>query len=413
MKVLWVSTNFLHPTTKGGHIRTLEMLRQLHRRHEIHYVAIEDPLHPEGPGRAKEYCTQAYPFQHRFPGKRSLAFGLRLARSLFEPMPAGMSRFCVPALGRFLRELAENQRFDRAVCDFLHPASHFPAIERAVLFQHNVETTIWRRLAANASNPLSRRYLRLQADRMLRYERQVCRAAGRVIAVSEEDASVMRRLFGVERVSAVPTGVDIAYFKPPSPAPAPKADLVFVGSMDWLPNIDGLHWFVRDVLPLIREKRPGCSLTIAGRLPVRAITAMAEQDALISVTGTVPDIRPYLWGARVSVVPLRIGGGTRLKIYEAMAAGAPVVSTTVGAEGLTAHPPRDIRIADSPQEFAGACVELLDDRSLAARQVNAAAEMVAANFSWEQVAVRFEQILEAAPRFGGVEAASASGAEGR
>jgi glycosyltransferase involved in cell wall biosynthesis len=396
MRILWVTTNFLHPTTRGGQIRTLEMLRRLHRRHEIHYVAIEDPREPEGLARAPEYSTRAYPFQHRVADKRSPAFVLELVKGLLDSEPLSIRRFHPPAMGAFLAQLIEKERFDREVCDFLTPASYFPNIERAVLFQHNVETMIWRRHAEHAGNPAVRWYMRKQADRMFRFERGICRRAGHIAAVSGQDAATMRELFGVERVTAIPTGVDIEFFTAPDPAPAADTDLAFVGAMDWRPNIDGVRWFVREVLPLIRRVRPECSLTIVGRTPPPWIAALEREDPRIRVTGTVADIRPHLWGSAVSIVPLRIGGGTRLKIYESMAARVPVVSTSVGAEGLEIHPPEDIRIADSPADFADACLELLSDPSLRRRQAAAAWEMVAANFSWEQVARCFERVLEMA-----------------
>jgi len=399
MKILWVNTNFLHPTTKGGQIRTLEMLRQLHRRHEIHYVAIEDPLHPEGPARAKEYCTRAYAFQHRVRDKRSPRFLAELAMNLFDPMPLAIRRYHPPGMGAFLQRLIETERFDRAVVDFLNPASYFPRLERGILFQHNVETMIWRRRAQHASDPLRRWYFQLQASRMFRFERQACRTAARVAAVSEQDARTMLELFDVTRVSAIPTGVDIEGLTPPVPPPEKTIDLVFVGSMDWLPNVDGIEWFVREVLPLIRRQRPGCSLAIVGRTPPSSITALGQRDERVQVTGTVPDIRPLLWSAAVSIVPLRIGGGTRLKIYESMAGRVPVVSTTVGAEGLEVHHPDDIRLADSPEAFAAACSELLANAELRRRQAAAAWELVATRFSWEHVAGCFERVLDEAPQF--------------
>jgi glycosyltransferase involved in cell wall biosynthesis len=399
MKLLWVNTNFMHPTTKGGQIRTLEMLRQLCRRHEIHYVAIEDPLHPEGPARAQEYCARAYPFQHRVRDKRSPGFPLELAKSLFDPLPLAIRRYHAPAMGAFLEHLIETERFDRAVADYLNPASYFPDLERGILFQHNVETMIWRRRAQHASDPLRRWYFRLQASRMFRFERQACRTAARVVAVSEQDARTMQELFGVTRVTAIPTGVDIEGLTPPDPPPDQTIDLVFVGSMDWLPNVDGIQWFVREVLPLIRRQRPECSVAIVGRTPPSSIAALGRGDERIRVTGTVPDIRPFLWSAAVSIVPLRIGGGTRLKVYEAMAARVPVVSTTVGAEGLEVRHPDDIRLADSPEAFAAACSELLANAGLRRHQAATAWDMVAARFSWEHVAGCFERVLDEAPQF--------------
>ena len=388
----------MHPTTKGGQIRTLEMLRCLHRRHEIQYVAIENSAYPEGPARAGEYSTRAYPFQFKIAQKPSIAFFGQLAAGLVRPMPLAVSRFHSPPLGRFLEELIRREGFDCAVVDHLAPTSYFPRLEQAVFFQHNVETVIWRRHVEHAANPLRRAYFKLQSERMYHYERRVSREAGHIVAVSQTDAEQMRALFDVTRVTEIPTGVNLEYFQPPEHRPAPLADLVFVGSMDWLPNIDGVQWFVREVLPLIRRKRPETTLAVVGRLPDAKIKQLGVEDQRIEITGTVPDIRPYLWGGAVSIVPLRIGGGTRLKIYEAMAARIPVVSTTIGAEGLTAHPPEDIRIADTPEAFADQCLALLADPKARRCVANAAWQMVHDHFSWDHVARCFERVMEQSPR---------------
>ena len=406
MKILWVNTNFLHPATKGGQIRTLEMLRHLHRWHEIHYVAIANPAQTESPARACEYSAKAHPFPYRIPQKPSPALLWQLATGIFSPVPLAVSRFHPPGMQPFLEELIRGENFDRAVVDHLAPTAYFPDLPRAVLFQHNVETVIWRRRAEHASSPLDRWYYQLQARRMFEFERRVSLAAGHIVAVSPADATAMRELFGVTRVSEIPTGVNLEYFQPPAtPSAAPEnaeaADLVFVGSMDWFPNVDGVLYFAREILPLIRRRRPDCSVAIAGRTPPPDIAALAERDSRIRVTGTVPDIRPYLWSAAVSIVPLRIGGGTRLKIYESMAARVPVVSTTIGAEGLTVHPPTDMRIADTPRDFADRCLELLADSDERRRVATAAWEMVNANFSWERVSRCFEEILLAGPPLGG------------
>ncbi len=192
--------------------------------------------------------------------------------------------------------------------------------------------------------------------------------------------------------TAVPTGVDVDYFAPPRPA-KPTTDLVFLGSMDWRANIDGIRWFAADVLPRIRRRRPDCSLSVVGRRPNAEIVRLGEADPRIHVTGTVDDVRPYLWETAVSIVPLRIGGGTRLKIYEAMAARIPVVSTTIGAEGLDVRDGENIALADSPEAFAERCLALLEDAEARRKQAQAAWEMVAACYSWEVVARKFEQFL--------------------
>jgi glycosyltransferase involved in cell wall biosynthesis len=403
MKTLWVNSNFMHPTTKGGQIRTLEMLRHLHRWHEIHYVAIENPAQPEGPARAREYSHKSYPFPYRVPSKTSPAFYAELLRGLFSPTPVAVERFNPPGMRAFLEDLIRREHFDCAVVDHLAPTSYFPDLPHAIFFQHNVETVIWRRHVEHAANPLRRAYFKLQADRMYRYERRVSQASGHIVAVSRTDADVMRRLFDVTRVTEIPTGVDIDYFLPGKTGdsacqPVPTADLVFVGSMDWLPNVDGVLYFVREILPLIRRQRPATTLAIVGRTPPPKILQLAAEDSGIRVTGTVADIRPYLWNSAVSIVPLRIGGGTRLKIYEAMAAQIPVVSTTIGAEGLSVNPPEDIRIADTPDRFASHCLEVLASPEIRARLSHFAWQMVNSNFSWEHVARCFEKIMENGPR---------------
>ena len=394
MKILWVKADFLHPTTKGGRIRSLEILKRLHRRHEIHYVALDDPWAREGASlaRASEYCSKAYPIPHWAPAFHTPGFRMQALRAMFSNLPLAVFRFRSEAMKRQIETLTRREKFDSIVCDFLFPSPNIPDIGSCVLFQHNVEAVLWSRLERHAPSRLRRLYFGSQVRRLQPYEAEVCRAAKRVVAVSEPDATTMRSIYGASRVAAVPTGVDFDYFRPPEDVRA-TGDLVFTGSMDWEPNVDGVHWFVDRVLPLIRRHRPNCSLTIAGRMPSRDINRLARRDGRIHVTGTVPDIRPYLWGSSVSIVPLRIGGGTRLKIYEAMAAKVPVVSTAVGAEGLDVRDGENIQIADAPADFAERCVALLDDAVARRRMASVAWDRISSCYSWEVVSRKFEELL--------------------
>jgi glycosyltransferase involved in cell wall biosynthesis len=163
--------------------------------------------------------------------------------------------------------------------------------------------------------------------------------------------------------------------------------------MDWMPNIDAAKWFAQEILPLIRIRRPGVTVAFAGRNPAPDVIALASSVPGFVVTGTVPDIRPWLHGARLSIVPLRIGGGTRLKIYEAMAAGCPVVSTTVGAEGLDCTNGENIILADTAEDFAAACVKILDNPDERSRIGKAAREFVIGGYSWANAAGLFEKAL--------------------
>lgn len=394
MKILWVKTDFLHPTTRGGQIRTLEMLRRLHRWHEIHYACFDDPRTPEGLRRSTEYATRSYPVPLRVVPKRSPRFALQLAAGLFSPLPVAGMRYRSEAMRDTLAGLVAREHFDAKVCDFLMPSVNIDRMNSWVLFQHNVETNIWERHAESGAAPPHRAYFRMQARKMFAWERSVCREAAHVVAVSGVDEQTMRERFGVDRISSVPTGVDVEYFERPA-APAREYDLVFIGSMDWMPNIDGIHWFFEEILPRIREAKPACRVAIVGRTPPPSIAALAK-DPLVTVTGTVPDVRPYLWQSALSVVPLRVGGGTRLKIFEAAAAGTAVVSTPIGAEGLPLVHRETIGIAETPEAFAAECIELLENEEARNAMARRALNLVRAKFSWEQVAREFEAALEQA-----------------
>jgi hypothetical protein len=192
MKILWVKSDFLHPPTKGGHIRTLETLKRLHQRHEIHYVALDLAEQAGGVERSPEYCTRAYSIPHRAPRHSTPAFWLQAAAGLLSPLPLAVNRYRSAAMRRQVEALTRSERFDAIVCDFLSAAQHMPDLGACVLFQHNVEALIWKRHVEHAASPLHRAYFRAQYRKMNRYEGAVCRAVKRIVAVSEEDAAVMR-----------------------------------------------------------------------------------------------------------------------------------------------------------------------------------------------------------------------------
>jgi polysaccharide biosynthesis protein PslH len=392
MKILWVKTDYLHPTTRGGQIRTLEMLKRLHARHEIHYLTLATGGDVEGPARASEYCHKHFAVPHTVRDKTSPLFAWDLLRGLLDPLPLAVLRWQNAELRKFASLWRSRENYDAAVCDFLAPAASLEDWRDYVLFQHNVEAQIWRRHAGHAASWPQRLYLRRQAAKMEDFERSVCRAVRRVITVSEQDARLTERNYGLESVSFVPTGVDTEFFGGGADPAAPRHDLVFLGSMDWLPNVEGARWLTREVLPLIWRVRPRTTVAFVGRNPDPSILDL-RADSRLSVSGTVPDVRPWLHGASLSIVPLRIGGGTRLKIYEAMAAGVATVSTPVGAEGLDVSHGENIILAEAPDAFAQACLDLLDGESRRQRIAANAKNHVRERYGWEAVARRFEELL--------------------
>jgi glycosyltransferase involved in cell wall biosynthesis len=230
---------------------------------------------------------------------------------------------------------------------------------------------------------------------MLRFEGASIRRFDLVLAVSQADGRTFERLYpGALQapVHVVQTGVDTEYFVPPD-IPQDRAHLVFTGSMDWLPNEDAMQYFCRDILPLIRAAEPGVHLSIVGRAPTPAVKRLADEHG-VRVTGRVDDVRPYMKDAAVYVVPLRIGGGTRLKIFEAMSMGKAVVSTTIGAEGLPVTDGEHVMLADDPASFARAVIDLLRDAGRRARLETAARALVLERYDWSAVAGDLEDALQ-------------------
>ncbi|MBV8144384.1 MAG: glycosyltransferase [Gammaproteobacteria bacterium] len=390
MRLLWIKTELLHPLDKGGRIRSYQMLRSLSRQHQVTYLCLDDGLAAgDARERAREYAQEIVTVPFRAPAKMSVAFFAALLRNLLSPLPYAVARYRSPQLRAAVRRLAASS--DLIISDFLFASLNVPDGLPAptVLFQHNVEAMIWQRHVAVPQHALRRAYMRLQWRRMLRHEARECRRFSHVVAVSAIDAEVMRREYAVASVGYVPTGVDLGYFRASRSRPAGGRELVFVGSMDWMPNDDGIRWFASEVFARIQQSFPDIRLTVVGRSPSAGMRELAARNPAIEVTGTVDDVRPYLERAALCVVPLRIGGGTRLKIYEMMAMGVPVVSTTIGAEGLPVRHGEHLLIGDSVDEQVSAICALLADPERAAILAAHALRHVQEHCSWDAVAASF------------------------
>jgi glycosyltransferase involved in cell wall biosynthesis len=397
VRILWLKTELLHPIDKGGKIRTYQMLKELKKNHHITYLTLDDgSAESDALEKASEYAHETITIPHQTAQKFSVKFYLELAGNLFSELPYFMQKYVSEEMLEEVKKLANGNDFDVIVCDFLMPAVNMPEKIKVpiVLFQHNVEAMIWRRHFEVQKNALKKKYLKNQWYKSFNYEQAVCRKFDFVIAVSKEDADTMRKEYGVENVSDVPTGVDTEFFRPGLAVEKDSFNLIFTGSMDWLPNEDAIRWFTEEVLPLVRREIPQVSLTVVGRNPFPSLIELSRKDSTIVVTGRVPDVRPFMEKASVYIVPIRIGGGTRLKIYEAMAMELPTVSTKIGAEGLPVRDGEEILLRDTPHEFAEAVVKLLKDKSLAEKIGGQAAKTVREKFGWQKVADDFAEICE-------------------
>jgi glycosyltransferase involved in cell wall biosynthesis len=394
LRILWVKSNKLLPVHSGGDIRSFHIARELGRRHSLTFLSYYDGR-PDADYEKQlaEHFLDAVSVSTGKSDSSPLARGVDYLAHLPSPHPYAVGRFGCPEVRARLKAWYQERRFDLAVCDFLDAAINFP-VELSipsVLFQHNVESEIWRRHAGTESNPLKRQVYAVEFRKMLRYERNAARKFHHIIAVSEHDRSLMETWVEGAKITVVPTGVDLEQYRPDFDR-APQAGLVvFVGAMDWEPNIDAMEYFCDRIWPSVQAQAPGAKLRIVGRNPGDRVRRLASEH--VAITGRVPSVADHLREASVVVVPLRIGGGTRLKIYEAMAAGKAVVSTSVGAEGLDVRHGRDIVLADNPQGFADAILALLRDENLRRKYEKAAAEL-ARQYDWSIIGEKFGRTLE-------------------
>jgi sugar transferase (PEP-CTERM/EpsH1 system associated) len=410
MRILWLKSDLLLPLDKGGKLRTWHLMRQMARHHTITFIAFADRDQPRADVEGmREVAAEVITIPRHDPAKGTPAFYLDAARHLLASRPYAVAKYESADYRQAIVDALQRTAFDVVVCDFLPPAVNLPSRLPCplVLFTHNVEAEIWRRHASTATSTLKRLLLSAQHRRMLRFEAQALRRADGVLAVSDADRETFGRLYpGAARVPihVVPTGVDTAFFAPAGPdpdaaSPAASRTLVFTGSMDWLPNEDAMLFFCRDILPLIRAEEPDVTLAIVGRAPTPAVRRLGLAPGIL-VTGRVDDVRPSMRESAVYVVPLRIGGGTRLKIFEAMAMSKAVVSTAVGAEGLPVTAGEHLMLADEPRAFARSVVRLLRDLPRRRGLEQAARQLVVSRYDWSVVAADLEDALMRAARTG-------------
>lgn len=284
---------------------------------------------------------------------------------------------------RRLKELLAETRFDLVHMDSLDLSACLPLLRDVPVActHHNVESDLLRRRSEVEENPLLRRYLALQAKLAAREERYWCPRLALNVAVSPADVALFEREIPDARFTLVPNGVDTSVF---TPRPAPATGIVFVGGYDWLPNRDAMHYFCESVLPTIRAARPKERVVWVGRAPDAARKHFRERYD-VELTGYVDDIRPLVEDAACYIVPLRVGGGTRLKLLDAWAMGKAVVSTTIGAEGLAARDGENILLRDDAERFAAGVLEVLDSSALREGLGLAARETAETIYDWDVI----------------------------
>jgi len=393
VKVLWVKPGKLLPLDTGGKLRTYNILRHLSASHDVtflsYYGGARDLQYEQN---IRQHLPGTVTVNTAAPDATGFAYLLEYAHSLPGSVPYSVSRFAAPQVRQILADWMGRRCFDVAICDFLASTPNFPneLSIPTVLFQHNVESLLWKRRARFEANWFARLMAKIECAKMASYEPAQVRRFHHVLAVSEPDCHALSGMVDPARISVIPTGVDLAKYRYDPEARVAGPVVVFTGSMDWAPNIDGAEYFCREIWPRVLAQIPDARFRIVGRDPHARVRKLAS--ATVEVTGTVPSIEDHLRHAAVVVVPLRIGGGTRLKIYEAMAMGKAMVSTRLGAEGLDVRAGRDILLADDPLQFAEHVVTFLRDEETR-RKYEAAAAATVQKYDWSVITERLVEAL--------------------
>jgi len=391
MKILVISHFIPYPPHGGSLQRNFNLLREASKTNEIYLLTFtqrkllpDEKKLDESVKMLRKYCKYLKVF--KIPTDyNKIKWYILLFLNLFSFTPYSVWRFRSKTMSREIKRQLKHNCFDMIQIDTIalaQYASFGPDLPK-ILVHQNVESGLLLRRSLNERNPLSRIYLYLQARKLKNYEKIVAGRFDANITVSGLDKEELNRLTRGAKFEVIPNGTDIDYFTPKGKTNSKH--LVFTGGMTWYPNKDAMLHFCSEIYPLIKEKMPDVEMDVVGRFPPPRLQKIAREEPSIKLRGYVDDVRDYVHQAAVYVVPIRVGGGTRLKILDAFACGKAVVSTSVGCEGLEVTPGENILIGDSPSEFANQVVNLLKDERLRTKLGVNARKLVMEKYSWEKI----------------------------
>lgn len=395
LHVAVVDEELPYPPTSGKRIRTLNLTLRLARRHHITYLCHRN-TDPDEARRAAAFFAEhgiaTVVIERAVPRKSGPGFYARLAANLLSPLPYSVATHTSRALRRALRAHAARHPVDLWHCEWTPYAQALRDVSgRRLVMAHNVESLIWQRYGETEANPLKRWYVRRQWHKYERFERRAFAGSTVTVAVSAEDAALMRTRFGAARVDVVDNGVDTGYFHPAG-TPRDFRRILYLGSLDWRPNLDAVHLLLDDLFPAVRTSEPDARLVIVGRNPPDWLRRQAARTPHAELHADVADVRPFLHECGVLAVPLRIGGGSRLKILEALACRTPVVATRVGAEGLCLEPGRHLTVVERPEDMVAALVRAVREPEEGLLQAECGRRVVLERYDWDVLADRLENV---------------------
>lgn len=399
MRILYVATKYPLPVNNGAKIRTWTILQSLAALgHEVTLIALAAPGEFEATEQQlRTVCSDYEILPLRYTRASQGADYWRRAASLFAAEPFVAWQFRSANTRAVIENRLNSGAYDLVFCDIVYAGLNIPPTSLPMLVNsQNLEFVYIQRYVEQEKNPLKRLYAALEMRKMRRLEAQTFRRGVVTTACSEVDAEILRDLCPGLPVYVVPNVVDADEY---SLTGEEEPDMIlYQAAMDWFPNCDGLEFFVRQMLPRIQAALPHVRVVVAGRNPSPEFRGRFADVPAVTFTGTLPDLRPLMAKAAVSVIPLRIGSGTRLKILEGGAMGKAMVSTTIGAEGLDFQSGRDIFIADDPEEFADRVIELLSNPQRRKELGEAAKKRVLQDYDMRALRRSLENALAAIPQ---------------
>ncbi len=398
MKILFITPDLPSPPTWGGARRMHGLMSGLARWHSVSVLSFVLPGgdHSAAIQATGQYCDEVVTVENDCfdaPGLHKRA--LQIKATLLSPYSFRRTVGYRPSLQAALDEMVRRKHYDVINVEFSYLGYYrLPRSAKLVLDEHNIEYDILHRTFAIETRAARKLYNYLDYLKLRREERQLWRKFDGCTVTSVRDEQLLLRDCPTVRTAVVPNAVDTEFFRPRQTAPDPET-IVFFGVIDYQPNTDGVLFFLDEVLPRIKRHHPKAKVAIVGASPPEAVTARASADVM--VTGFVDDVRPYLERASVIIAPLRIGGGTRLKILEAMAMAKPVVSTTVGAEGIDVTDGENLLLADEAEAFAAQVDRLLDDPALARHLGENARRLIERRYDWQASVRRLDHFYHELP----------------
>lgn len=387
MRILMVTARLPFPTTWGAATRDYQLARHLAARHDVTMLCYAGDEEGEAVQSLRRELADVRVVP--LPDVGGVARRVAQLRTLASPVPFTVSEERSPAMQREIDRLLGGGGFDAVQVESVRMLGlRFPRTIPLVLDEHNIEYELRQRMSESERSGPRRYFSRAEYRKLRRVEQRSWRAVQACAVTSEREQRIVEAVAPATPCRTVPNGVDTDYFAA-SGAPPVADNLVFTGMLAYRPNWDAVHYLVEEIFPRIRAERPACTLTIVGK-GHESLRHLAGPG--VTFTGVVPDVRPYVEQAAVAVVPLRMGGGTRLKVVEAMAMGKPIVSTALGSEGIAARDQEHLLTADDPAGFAAAVLRLLSEPALGTRLGHAARGLARHQYSWRRSADLLEDL---------------------